>query len=81
MKNKLTLIALGVVLLAGPLVARTVLVPAYGQCGGLNYTGPTTCVEGYTCVKAAGDYYYQCQPATLKAKKSAKANTKLKAKK
>lgn len=25
--------------------------PAWGQCGGINYTGDTTCVSGYGCVK------------------------------
>jgi cellulase len=32
----------------------------YAQCGGLTWTGPTTCMEG-TC-KASGDYYSQCVP-------------------
>ncbi|KAF8466155.1 hypothetical protein BDZ91DRAFT_763282 [Kalaharituber pfeilii] len=30
-------------------------VAKWGQCGGLNYSGPTTCAEG-TCVKV-NDYY------------------------
>lgn len=25
--------------------------PAWGQCGGIGYTGDTTCVSGYGCVK------------------------------
>lgn len=25
--------------------------PAWGQCGGINYTGDTTCISGYGCVK------------------------------
>lgn len=32
----------------------------YGQCGGLTWTGPTTCAEG-TC-KANGEHYSQCVP-------------------
>jgi hypothetical protein len=24
----------------------------YGQCGGIGWTGPTTCVSGWTCVKS-----------------------------
>ncbi|KAF8592886.1 hypothetical protein BDV93DRAFT_594139 [Ceratobasidium sp. AG-I] len=34
-------------------------VPQYGQCGGNGYSGPTTCVSPYTCVKAH-DWYSQC---------------------
>ncbi|KAF7588446.1 hypothetical protein BBP40_005710 [Aspergillus hancockii] len=34
-------------------------VPQYQQCGGINYTGSTTCVSGYTCVKQ-NPYYHQC---------------------
>jgi endoglucanase len=29
------------------------------QCGGINWTGPTTCESGYTCVKQ-NPYFYQC---------------------
>jgi endoglucanase len=31
----------------------------YGQCGGINWTGPTTCVSGATCT-VLNPYYYQC---------------------
>ncbi|KZV68269.1 carbohydrate-binding module family 1 protein [Peniophora sp. CONT] len=31
----------------------------YAQCGGIGWTGPTTCVSGFTCTKA-NDYYSQC---------------------
>lgn len=34
-------------------------VQKWGQCGGINYNGPTSC-SGSTCVKL-NDYYYQCQ--------------------
>lgn len=34
-------------------------VPQYGQCGGLTYTGSTTCAAGYTCVYSNA-YYSQC---------------------
>ncbi|RAR06170.1 glycoside hydrolase family 61 protein [Stemphylium lycopersici] len=34
-------------------------VVKYGQCGGMTYTGCTTCASGSTC-KANGDYYSQC---------------------
>ncbi|KAH1490357.1 hypothetical protein LV164_002975 [Aspergillus fumigatus] len=29
------------------------------QCGGINWTGPTTCESGYTCVEQ-NPYYHQC---------------------
>jgi len=35
----------------------------WGQCGGIGWTGPTTCVSGTTCVKS-NDYYSQCLPGT-----------------
>jgi cellulase len=34
---------------------------AYGQCGGVGWAGPTTCVSGYTC-KVSSQYYSQCLP-------------------
>ncbi|CAE6501649.1 unnamed protein product [Rhizoctonia solani] len=34
-------------------------VAQYGQCGGLTYTGPTTCASSFTC-KKSNDYYSQC---------------------
>lgn len=34
-------------------------VPQYGQCGGIGWTGATTCAAGFTCT-ASGDYYSQC---------------------
>ncbi|KAG8833418.1 hypothetical protein FRC18_003666 [Serendipita sp. 400] len=41
-------------------------VAAWGQCGGLYYTGETTCVAGYTCVYS-NDWYSQCLPGTSSA--------------
>ncbi len=35
------------------------LVPLYGQCGGLTYTGITSCVYGTTCF-VQSDYFSQC---------------------
>ncbi|EPS41796.1 hypothetical protein H072_4280 [Dactylellina haptotyla CBS 200.50] len=35
--------------------------PAYGQCGGIGWTGPTSCVSGYTCTYS-NDWYSQCVP-------------------
>ncbi|CAL1707580.1 unnamed protein product [Somion occarium] len=34
---------------------------AWGQCGGIGWSGATTCVSGYTCTKL-NDYYSQCVP-------------------
>ncbi|KAG6841068.1 carbohydrate-binding module 1 [Blastosporella zonata] len=35
----------------------------YAQCGGINWTGGTTCVSGSACTYL-NDYYFQCLPAT-----------------
>jgi endoglucanase len=34
---------------------------AWGQCGGIGWSGDTKCVSGYTCVKS-NDWYSQCIP-------------------
>ncbi|KAH9161913.1 hypothetical protein AeNC1_018884, partial [Aphanomyces euteiches] len=36
-------------------------VGAYGECGGNNYSGPTSCVSGYVC-HAYSEWYSQCIP-------------------
>ncbi|KFY50279.1 hypothetical protein V495_00323 [Pseudogymnoascus sp. VKM F-4514 (FW-929)] len=35
---------------------------AYAQCGGMSWTGATTCVSGYTCAYSNA-YYSQCLPS------------------
>ncbi|KAG8959124.1 hypothetical protein FRC03_008415 [Tulasnella sp. 419] len=35
---------------------------AWGQCGGQNWAGPTSCVSGYKCT-FSNPYYSQCTPA------------------
>ena len=35
----------------------------YGQCGGIGWSGATTCVSGSTCV-VSNQYYSQCLPGT-----------------
>ncbi|KDQ20788.1 carbohydrate-binding module family 1 protein [Botryobasidium botryosum FD-172 SS1] len=35
--------------------------PNYGQCGGTGWTGPTTCLSGWSCVKS-NEWYSQCLP-------------------
>ncbi|TFK75440.1 hypothetical protein BDN72DRAFT_885876 [Pluteus cervinus] len=37
--------------------------PAYGQCGGQGWAGPTTCVSGYTCT-FSNQWYSQCLPGS-----------------
>jgi len=37
--------------------------PAYGQCGGIGWSGATTCASGSVCTKA-NDYYSQCIPGS-----------------
>ncbi|KAG9080089.1 hypothetical protein FRC06_007088, partial [Ceratobasidium sp. 370] len=44
---------------SAPASTATGTVPKYGQCGGIGYTGPTTCVSGSTCTYS-NDYYSQC---------------------
>uniref|UniRef100_A0A0W0FPX2 Glucanase n=1 Tax=Moniliophthora roreri TaxID=221103 RepID=A0A0W0FPX2_MONRR len=52
---------LSVVALA-PLVARA-QSPVWGQCGGIGWSGSTTCASGSSCVKQ-NDYYSQCMPGS-----------------
>ncbi|KAI5818979.1 glycoside hydrolase superfamily [Pyronema omphalodes] len=49
------------IVLVAPFV--TAQQSAWGQCGGFNWTGSTSCVSGYSCVKL-NDYYSQCQPGS-----------------
>ncbi|KAK7696541.1 hypothetical protein QCA50_001199 [Cerrena zonata] len=47
-------------------LATFIAVPAnavavWGQCGGIGWTGGTTCDAGNACIKL-NDYYSQCQP-------------------
>ncbi|KAG8952873.1 hypothetical protein FRC03_011972 [Tulasnella sp. 419] len=58
LKSSLTLVLLSKVALAA--------VPLWGQCGGLNYTGETTCVSGATCTYS-NDWYSQCLPSSTTA--------------
>ncbi|KAI0373431.1 alpha/beta-hydrolase [Pilatotrama ljubarskyi] len=50
--------ALSVIALAGFVAGQAA---EWGQCGGIGWTGATTCVSGTACVKL-NDYYSQCQP-------------------
>ncbi|KAF8648171.1 hypothetical protein AX16_006368 [Volvariella volvacea WC 439] len=44
--------------LIAPLAAA--VIPAFGQCGGIGYTGDTECSTGLICTRISDDYY-QCQ--------------------
>ncbi|KAH6619422.1 glycoside hydrolase superfamily [Chaetomium sp. MPI-SDFR-AT-0129] len=54
--------------------------PAWGQCGGKDWKGATTCVSGYTCTYS-NDWYSQCIPGsagpstTLRTTTTAKPST------
>ncbi|RDB24327.1 putative mannan endo-1,4-beta-mannosidase F [Hypsizygus marmoreus] len=37
--------------------------PVYAQCGGIGWTGDTTCVSGTVCT-TLNDWYFQCLPGT-----------------
>jgi endoglucanase len=47
---------------------------AYGQCGGIGWTGQTTCVSGYYCYYNNA-YYSQCIPGSGGATTATKAAT------
>ncbi|KAJ6107107.1 Immunoglobulin E-set [Penicillium sp. IBT 18751x] len=38
-------------------------VAGYGQCGGIGYSGSSTCISGFACA-SQNPYYYQCLPGT-----------------
>ncbi|KAH7341969.1 glycoside hydrolase superfamily [Rhizoctonia solani] len=48
--------------------------PLYAQCGGIGWTGGTTCTSGAVCTKYS-DYYSQCVPATSASGPSTGAST------
>lgn len=47
---------------------------AYGQCGGDNWSGDTTCVSGYYC-EYLNSYYSQCVPGTASTTSAAATST------
>ncbi|KAF9262543.1 hypothetical protein L218DRAFT_1038614 [Marasmius fiardii PR-910] len=51
------------VTLTGLAVFVSAQAPQWGQCGGIGWTGPTSCVVGSTCTKQ-NEYYSQCLPGT-----------------
>ncbi|CAE7234305.1 unnamed protein product [Rhizoctonia solani] len=63
MYNSLSLGSLAAVILASGAMAQQ---QEWAQCGGINWTGSTTCASGLTCTKV-NDYYYQCIKGTASA--------------
>ncbi|TFK44673.1 mannanase [Crucibulum laeve] len=50
-------------------------VPLYGQCGGINYSGDTTCVSGASCT-VLNDWYFQCLPGSGGGSSSSTTSTR-----
>ncbi|KAF8908639.1 endoglucanase [Gymnopilus junonius] len=48
--------------------------PLYGQCGGIGWSGATTCVSGSVCTYS-NPYYSQCLPGTASSTTSTKPTT------
>ncbi|KAG6860244.1 Manganese dependent endoglucanase Eg5A [Termitomyces sp. Mi166 len=67
----LTRYTLGLLALASLVIAQQ---PLYGQCGGVNWTGGTTCVSGAVCTEL-NDYYYQCLPGPASTTASPSTST------
>ncbi|KAF9011914.1 carbohydrate-binding module family 1 protein [Cyathus striatus] len=57
--SKSSLILAGVLAIVGSVVAQT--ASQYGQCGGIGWSGATTCPSGWSCNRL-NDYYSQCLP-------------------
>ncbi|KAL0954437.1 hypothetical protein HGRIS_003416 [Hohenbuehelia grisea] len=60
MLSKATIFSLAIV---ASTIAPAAAVGIFGQCGGVQFTGSTTCDAGLTCVQY-NDYFSQCTPPT-----------------
>ncbi|KAI5809121.1 GTP-binding protein TrmE N-terminus-domain-containing protein [Peziza echinospora] len=47
---------------------------AWQQCGGIGFSGVTTCISGYTC-NVVNPYYHQCLPGTAAATTTSSKST------
>ncbi|KAI5123241.1 hypothetical protein M0805_001330 [Coniferiporia weirii] len=65
-------IAIAAALLTGATAQTT--APDWGQCGGIGWTGPTTCPSGWVCT-ANGEYYSQCLQGTASSPTSPPTST------
>ncbi|KAI0348812.1 hypothetical protein OH77DRAFT_1594571 [Trametes cingulata] len=63
MYSKLGLTAFATVVLVRVVAAQQ---PVWAQCGGIGWTGLTTCASGSTCT-VLNDWYSQCIPAASSA--------------
>ncbi|KDO24412.1 hypothetical protein SPRG_09802 [Saprolegnia parasitica CBS 223.65] len=61
------LLFLSTLLAALSMPTAAVSVGEWLQCGGIGYTGATTCTAGFTC-NVVNSYYSQCQPKTVNTK-------------
>jgi endoglucanase len=64
---KSTFFALAAMTAAGSASAS---VAGYGQCGGSNWSGESSCASGFSCQKQ-NDWYSQCVPGSAAATKPA----------
>ncbi|KAF3916598.1 hypothetical protein ABW20_dc0103372 [Dactylellina cionopaga] len=70
---KATILAVGSALAAGAAAQQTL----YGQCGGIGWTGASSCVAGAACT-SYNAYYFQCVPgATTAATTTARTTTRV----
>ncbi|THH11429.1 hypothetical protein EW145_g654 [Phellinidium pouzarii] len=65
-------IVIAVAFLTGAAAQAT--APEWGQCGGIGWTGATTCPSGWTCT-VSSEYYSQCLQGTASSASSASSVT------
>ncbi|PVG02151.1 hypothetical protein CPB86DRAFT_610706 [Serendipita vermifera] len=58
------------------LVSEVLAVGQYGQCGGIGYTGSTTCDSPFVCTRQ-NDYYSQCLPGSSSNAPTTTTTTKI----
>ncbi|KAF9564905.1 CEL4b mannanase [Agrocybe pediades] len=67
-------LAYGLISLALSLTSVKAAVPLYGQCGGINYSGDTSCASGSYC-SYQNDWYSQCIPGVASTTSSSRTTT------
>ncbi|KAJ7811271.1 hypothetical protein B0H14DRAFT_2606616 [Mycena olivaceomarginata] len=63
MPSRLSSLLISTTALAASYAAAQTQIPVFGQCGGLTYSGSTTCVAGSFC-QWESDFFSQCVPGT-----------------
>ncbi|KAJ7325951.1 hypothetical protein DFH08DRAFT_1028020 [Mycena albidolilacea] len=63
MPSRLSYLLISTTALAASYAAAQTQIPVFGQCGGLTYSGSTTCVAGSFC-QWESDFFSQCVPGT-----------------